>query len=39
MFDLILDEKLDMLITSPQPKEDELSKYYESEAYISHTDA
>ncbi|NOQ91313.1 MAG: methyltransferase domain-containing protein [Flavobacteriaceae bacterium] len=38
-FDLILDEKLDMLITSPQPKEDELSKYYESEAYISHTDA
>lgn len=39
MFDLILDKKLDMLITSPQPKEDELSKYYESEAYISHTDA
>jgi len=38
-FDLILDEKLDMLITSPQPKKDELSKYYESEAYISHTDA
>ncbi len=38
-FDLILDENLDMLITSPQPKEEELSKYYESEAYISHTDA
>lgn len=38
-FDLVLDENLDMLITSPQPKEGELSKYYESEAYISHTDS
>ena len=38
-FDLILDENLDMLITFPQPKEGELSKYYKSEAYISHTDA
>ena len=38
-FDLILDEKLNMLITSPQPKESELGKYYESQTYISHTDA
>ena len=36
-FDLLLDEKLDMLVTQPQPKD--LSKYYDSEAYISHTDS
>lgn len=36
-FELLYDEKLQMLITNPQPKE--LQKYYESEKYISHTDA
>ena len=28
-----------MLITSPQPKIEDLGKYYESEKYISHTDS
>lgn len=37
-FDLIHDETRDLLVTFPQPKEDQLAKYYESEAYISHTD-
>jgi 2-polyprenyl-3-methyl-5-hydroxy-6-metoxy-1,4-benzoquinol methylase len=37
-FDLYLDEKLDMLITHPQPSLIDLGKYYESEDYISHTD-
>lgn len=37
-FDLYRDATLDLLITYPQPKEQELSKYYESEDYISHTD-
>lgn len=37
-FELLYDENLDMLITSPQPDENNLSKYYESEDYISHTD-
>ncbi len=36
-FELRHDPDLDMLITYPQPEE--LVKYYESEAYISHTDA
>jgi 2-polyprenyl-3-methyl-5-hydroxy-6-metoxy-1,4-benzoquinol methylase len=38
VFELLYDEDLDMLITSPQPKGTELSKYYESDDYISHTD-
>jgi 2-polyprenyl-3-methyl-5-hydroxy-6-metoxy-1,4-benzoquinol methylase len=38
-FDLILDKELDMLITSPKPKNEDLGKYYESEKYISHTDS
>ncbi len=38
LFDLHYDANLDMLITSPQPNENVLSKYYESEDYISHTD-
>lgn len=29
----------DMLVTSPKPEKGELAKYYESEDYISHTDA
>ena len=28
-----------MFITSPQPKAEELAKYYDSDAYISHTDS
>ncbi len=36
-FELHRDESLDMLITQPQPEK--LSKYYDSEDYISHTDA
>lgn len=38
-FDLLYDKDLDMLITSPQPQPDQLGSYYESEAYISHTDS
>lgn len=37
-FELLYDENLDMLVTSPQPDAANLSKYYESEDYISHTD-
>ncbi|GLU43230.1 bifunctional 2-polyprenyl-6-hydroxyphenol methylase/3-demethylubiquinol 3-O-methyltransferase UbiG [Allomuricauda sp. NBRC 101325] len=36
-FSLLHDENLDMLVTSPQPEN--LSSYYESEDYISHTDS
>lgn len=36
-FELVHDPNLDMLITKPQPKD--LKRYYESEAYISHTDS
>ncbi len=36
-FELHHDIELDMLVTKPQPKN--LNLYYESEAYISHTDA
>lgn len=39
IFDLYHDEKLDMLITSPQPSLENLGKYYESVDYISHTDS
>lgn len=38
-FDLLYDAEREMLITSLQPKEEDLASYYESEAYISHTDA
>lgn len=38
IFELLYDENLDMLITSPQPDETTLGKYYESDDYISHTD-
>ena len=38
-FDLILDKELEMLVTSPKPKDTDLAKYYESDAYISHTDS
>lgn len=36
-FELHLDENLDMLVTQPQPEN--LDPYYNSAAYISHTDA
>lgn len=37
-FDLVYDSDLDFLKTIPQPKTEELPKYYESTDYISHTD-
>lgn len=37
-FNLIYNQYEDILETSPQPKEDKLSEYYQSEDYISHTD-
>src|SRR5690606_18665194 len=36
-FELHWDENLDMLVTHPQPED--IARYYESEDYISHTDA
>ena len=36
-FELQYDANLDMLVTHPQPAD--LDRYYESEAYISHTDS
>lgn len=38
-FNLYHDVSRDMLITDPQPSLDSLYKYYESDAYISHTDS
>ena len=38
-FDLLYNEEFDMLETFPQPLASELPMYYESENYISHTDA
>ena len=37
IFDLIWNEELEMLETTPQPSADALPKYYQSEDYISHT--
>lgn len=37
-FQLEYDPKLDMLKTIPQPRVENLPRYYESEEYISHTD-
>ncbi len=39
LFNLLKDEKYDMLVTSPQPKLEVLSNYYQSDSYISHTDS
>lgn len=39
LFDLVLDQDKQMLVTAPLPKPEDLSKYYESESYISHTDS
>lgn len=38
-FELYYNAELDFLETKPQPTLEELPKYYESESYISHTDA
>ena len=38
-FHLLYDKEMDMLCTSPQPRPENLSRYYESDAYISHTDS
>ncbi|WP_196887122.1 class I SAM-dependent methyltransferase [Aureivirga sp. CE67] len=38
-FQLMIDEESELLITSPRPKVEVLGSYYESEEYISHTDA
>lgn len=38
-FSLVFNEKYGFLETRPQPKWKELSKYYQSEEYISHTDS
>lgn len=37
-FSLVFDPEREMLLTDPQPEVNQLSKYYESEEYISHTD-
>jgi len=38
-FDLLYNPKYEMLETFPQPKAVDLSSYYESEDYVSHTDS
>lgn len=38
-FHLVFDSELDLLRTQPQPSEEEQPRYYQSEDYISHTDA
>jgi len=38
-FKLLLDDRIDLLITYPKPKKKDLEKYYQSENYISHTDS
>lgn len=37
-FELLFDEARDMLVTHPEPTQASLSKYYQSDGYISHTD-
>ena len=37
-FSIFIDEINELLITTPQPIEEELGRYYESEDYISHSD-
>ena len=37
-FRLLRDGSIDLVFTYPQPSEDKLGSYYESEDYISHTD-
>lgn len=37
-FSIFIDNESELLITTPQPKEEDLGLYYESEEYISHSD-
>ena len=39
IFSILKDEVSELLVTSPRPNTEDLSKYYESDSYISHTDA
>lgn len=39
MFQLVYNDSLELLETLPQPKPEDLPKYYKSEHYISHTDS
>lgn len=39
VFELLKNDDFGYLETSPQPKEDQLSEYYKTEDYISHTDS
>ena len=39
MFQLVYNDSLELLETLPQPKPEDLPKYYKSEDYISHTDS
>ena len=38
-FELLYNKEKDMFETKPKPKKESLAKYYQSESYISHTDA
>ncbi|MEN8125886.1 MAG: class I SAM-dependent methyltransferase [Bacteroidota bacterium] len=38
-FTILKDERSELLVTSPRPELKDLNKYYESDQYISHTDA
>jgi len=38
-FSLVIDVASGLLITSPRPNDEDLGSYYESDAYISHTDS
>lgn len=39
LFELKSNERGDILITTPQPSEKDIGRYYQSENYISHTDS
>lgn len=38
-FHILIDTESNLLVTSPRPKDEDLGAYYESEDYISHSDA
>ena len=38
-FDLVLDSSREILITTPQPAHEHLASYYQSQAYISHSNS
>ncbi|MGJ8665354.1 MAG: class I SAM-dependent methyltransferase [Patiriisocius sp.] len=38
-FDLLFDKERNMLVTFPQPSNDKIGFYYDSDEYISHTDS